>query len=82
MSTTRTTDGVQLIGETAGQVWHSLNESGTISLAKLTRDIDASRDTVMQAVGWLAREGKITVDENSRGRTVTLIAEERIERAA
>ncbi len=74
MSTIPTTDGVQLIGETAGQVWNSLNENGTMSLAKLTRVIDAPRDTVMQAVGWLAREGKIAVEENSRGRTVTLIA--------
>ena len=81
MSTTTTLDGVQHIGEIAGRVWHSLSANGTISLAKLARDIDAPRDIVMQAVGWLAREGKITVDENSRGRTVALIAEE-MEQAA
>ena len=75
MAKTSKVDGVQLIGETAGKVWHSLSENGQMSLAKLTRDIDVPRDTVMQAVGWLAREGKIEVNETSRGRNVSLVAD-------
>lgn len=63
---------VEQIGETAGAVWHCLFENGAMSMTKLVKSIDAPRDTVMQAVGWLAREDKITIDESSRGRVVSL----------
>jgi hypothetical protein len=60
------------IGETAGQIWHALDESGSLSLAKLVKTIDAPRDTVMQAIGWLAREDKLEIEETSRGRVISL----------
>jgi hypothetical protein len=63
---------VQQIGETAGVVWHALNESGSLSLAKLVENVGGNRDVVMQAVGWLAREGKIEISETKRGRVVSL----------
>jgi len=73
MATAEIVDCLQLIGQTAGTVWHVLAESGPLSAAKLAKEIDAPRDVVMQAVGWLAREGKVTVDETSRGRTIGLV---------
>ena len=60
------------IGETAGLVWHALNDNGPLSPAKLVKLVDAPRDTVMQAIGWLAREGKIGLDDTARGRVVSL----------
>ena len=51
------------IGETAGLVWHALDEGGPMSLAKLTKQLDVPRDSVMQSIGWLAREGKIRIEE-------------------
>jgi winged helix-turn-helix protein DUF2582 len=63
---------VQQIGETAGAVWHALNENGSLSLAKLVERVGGNRDVVMQAVGWLAREGKIEIAETKRGRVVSL----------
>ncbi|MBP88538.1 MAG: hypothetical protein CMJ64_17785 [Planctomycetaceae bacterium] len=63
---------VEQIGETAGVVWHCLSENGAMSMTKLVKSIDAPRDTVMQAVGWLAREDKVTIDETTRGRVVAL----------
>ena len=60
------------IGETAGQVWHFLNSKSKVSLTQLAKEIDAPRDQVMQAVGWLAREGKIAIDENGRSRSISL----------
>jgi hypothetical protein len=65
-------DNVAQIGEMAGLVWHTLEEHGPQSLAKLVKLIDAPRDAIMQALGWLAREDKITIDETSRGKIVTL----------
>jgi hypothetical protein len=64
--------GVEQIGATAGQVWHCLNGSGPASFTQLSKEIDAPKDLVMQAIGWLAREGKISIEENGRSRTVSL----------
>jgi hypothetical protein len=60
------------IGETAGAVWRLLDKKGPLTLAKLVKDIDLPRDTIMQALGWLAREDKIEIEENGRTRTVSL----------
>jgi hypothetical protein len=72
MATVTTDTGVQLIGETAGVVWNTLSEEGTMSLAKLCRAVDSPRDVVMQAVGWLAREDKVAIEEGTRGRIISL----------
>jgi Winged helix-turn-helix domain (DUF2582) len=66
---------VQQIGETAGAVWHALNENGSLSLAKLVDQVGGNRDVIMQAVGWLAREGKVDITETKRGRVVSLCEE-------
>lgn len=60
------------IGETAGLVWHLLETRGSLTIAKLVKEVDAPRDTIMQALGWLAREDKINIDEDARSRTVSL----------
>ena len=72
MATVMTESCIQQIGETAGLVWHTLNENGQLSLARLAKMIDAPRDVTMQAVGWLAREDKIEIEESSRGRVIAL----------
>lgn len=68
MSTATITDQV---GETAGIVWQILNDHGPMSITKLVKTVDLPRDTVMQAIGWLAREGKLNI-EGDRTRTVSL----------
>lgn len=60
------------IGMTAGMVWRSLSSHGPMSMTRLLKEIDAPRDLVMQAVGWLAREDKIEIDGESRTRTISL----------
>ncbi|MFO7901679.1 MAG: winged helix-turn-helix domain-containing protein [Planctomycetota bacterium] len=60
------------IGELAGVIWHALDDDGPKTLTKLAKDIDAPRDRVMQAVGWLAREGKVDLKESKRRRTISL----------
>jgi hypothetical protein len=63
---------LEQIGQTAGLVWQTLNEQGPQSLAKLVKSIDAPRDLVMQAVGWLAREDKVWIEDSKRGRMIGL----------
>ena len=64
---------VDQIGETAGMVWHHLREERQTSYSKLAKQLDLPRDVVMQAIGWLAREEKIHIEETSRGRVVSLV---------
>ena len=79
--TATATSCLEQIGSTAGKVWHVLNEknsNGTqhpgsaMSLTQLAKEVDAPRDVIMQAVGWLAREGKVEVAEKGRSRTIGL----------
>jgi hypothetical protein len=62
---------VRLIGLTAGAVWHTLDDQGPLSMAKLVKAVGAPRDLVMQAIGWLAREDKLSIDD-SRNKVVSL----------
>ena len=64
--------GTPLIGAVAGEVWDALDEWGPLSPAKLVKAVGKPRDMVMQAVGWLAREEKICIDGDGRGRVVSL----------
>ncbi|GAB4138217.1 MAG: hypothetical protein Tsb009_06190 [Planctomycetaceae bacterium] len=63
---------VDSIGVVAGLVWQFLAQSEPVTLSKLAREIDAPRDLVMQGVGWLAREGKITFHEGPRSKLITV----------
>jgi Winged helix-turn-helix domain (DUF2582) len=63
---------VESIGTVAGLVWHYLHGNGPVTLSKLARDIDAPRDLVMQGVGWLAREEKISFRKGPRSKMITL----------
>ncbi|MEX2559199.1 MAG: winged helix-turn-helix domain-containing protein, partial [Pirellulales bacterium] len=47
--------GIEQIGEMAGAIWRVLAEKGPTSTAKLVKEVEAPRDLVMQALGWLAR---------------------------
>jgi len=72
MATATSASCIDQIGETAGLVWQKLDEDGPVSISKLVGLIDAPRDTVMQAIGWLAREGKVSIEQTKRGRVVSL----------
>jgi hypothetical protein len=61
---------LEQIGDTAGVVWHHLHENGPLSVTQLTKDIDAPRDVIMQAIGWLAREDKLSIEEEGRSKKV------------
>ncbi len=60
------------IGETAGVIWERLSSNGDSTVAKLVKEVDQSRDVVMQALGWLAREEKVEIVEKGRSRIVRL----------
>lgn len=72
MATVESVSLIDQIGETAGEVWHKLLEHGQLTFTQLAKEVDAPRDRVMQAVGWLAREDKIRIEEQPRRRVISL----------
>lgn len=72
MTTAINSSAVHQIGEAAGAVWKTLNKNGPLSVAKLAEATNVNRDLFMQALGWLAREDKIDINETKRGRIVSL----------
>ena len=61
------------VGETAGASWQLLDETGPLATSRIIKEIDAPRDQVMQSIGWLAREGKLTVREEGRRKIASLL---------
>ena len=49
------------IGIVAGDIWHFLDEHGEVALSILAKGIDRPRDTILMSLGWLAREGHVTL---------------------
>ncbi len=66
------TEHVAHIGETAGVVWATLNDLGPTSMTKLAKLIDAPPNVVQQAIGWLAREDKVEIEQQGRTRMICL----------
>lgn len=72
MSTLAPAPLLVVVGETAGTVWRTLSTNGPMSMTKLVQAVEQPRDVVMQALGWLAREDKISIEEDHRTRVVSL----------
>lgn len=72
MNTDTVPNEVTEIGDVAGLIWRYLSENGPVTLSKLAKDVDASRDLVMQGLGWLARENKLRFEETARSKLVGL----------
>ena len=60
------------IGLTAGSIWQYLSENGSTSVAILVRDLPEEEKIVQRSIGWLAQEGKITLDTIDRVETIGL----------
>jgi len=54
------------IGEAAGKIWQALHAGGPMSKPQLARATGLPAGAVDQGIGWLAREGKIVVDEKTQ----------------
>lgn len=63
---------VEKIGEAAGTVWKALNEKGGRTLGQLKEETRLSSDLLHQAIGWLAREGKLDIQKEKRGSRISL----------
>ena len=60
------------VGEIAGRIWHLLNDEGPQTLAQLKRQLNGSSELVSFALGWLAREDKVELNQDKKSYRVTL----------
>jgi len=60
------------VGETAGRVWHLLNDQGPQTLAQLRKRLNGSGELVTFALGWLAREDKVDISQDKKNLRVAL----------
>ncbi len=55
------------IGIAAGDIWHYLDEKGAATLDELVRSVKKDRNLLLMSLGWLAREGHITLSDGQSG---------------
>lgn len=55
------------IGIAAGDIWHYLDEKGSVTLDELVQNIKKDRNLLLMSLGWLAREGHITLADGHSG---------------
>ncbi len=63
---------VTLIGETAGKAWQALQGKEGLSIPQLKKATNADEKMLWLALGWLAREGKISIAKNRASYKVSL----------
>lgn len=56
------------IGTYAGLVWNALNEADVLGIKQLKKITKLKDKEVYAAIGWLARENKINVEEDEEGK--------------
>jgi Mn-dependent DtxR family transcriptional regulator len=65
------------IGEMAGVVWQVLGEKEAIDVSRLPQILKEKGEIVYQALGWLAKEGKVDFHKKAGKTFVSLNDEER-----
>lgn len=62
----------QEIGNAAGVVWQYLDQHGETTLSKLKRETKLLEPTLLMALGWLARERKLSFVRDKKSIRVSL----------
>ena len=65
------------IGEMAGKVWKTLGEKEEVVVSRLPQILKEKGEIVYQALGWLAKEGKVDFHKKEGRTFVSLSSEER-----
>lgn len=56
---------VEVIGNNAGLVWQALSAADAMGVKQLKKVTKLKDKEVFAALGWLAREGKVTINTDS-----------------
>lgn len=60
------------VGKTAGKIWNYLSDNGSASVVKLMKAMPDDNKTLQRSIGWLAQEGRITLETIGRVETISL----------
>ena len=60
------------IGIVAGEIWHFLDGHGEVPFSQVVSGIERSRELALMSLGWLAREGHVSVRQDGKEFHVTL----------
>lgn len=63
------------IGEAAGLVWNCLHENGPLTPNRLAKETGLSTNELNRALGWLAREDKVSLARDGRKEVLSLTEE-------
>lgn len=64
---------IEMIGTNAGLIWNALNENKTLSVKEIKKATKLKEKPLYAALGWLARESKINLEETEEDIIVTLL---------
>ena len=64
---------VEVIGNWAGLVWVALNEQGKLGVKGLKKATKLKEKEIYAALGWLAREGKVSIEAAETDVVVALL---------
>jgi hypothetical protein len=63
---------LNIVGSTAGKIWKYLDKNGPTSTAKLIRETKIDEKNIQRGIGWLAQEGKVSIEILNRAETISL----------
>lgn len=63
---------IEKFGVNAGKVWSVLDEAGRQNVKDVKKSTKLTDKDLYAALGWLAREGKVTVEEEEKEVFVSL----------
>ncbi|MCE5204613.1 MAG: winged helix-turn-helix domain-containing protein [Porphyromonadaceae bacterium] len=64
---------IERIGTNAGKVWTVLDEAGRQNVKEVKKTTKLTDRDLYAAIGWLAREGKISLEEIEKELYISLI---------
>ncbi len=59
-------DVLDIFGGNAGLVWQQLKKKSPLSVKQLSTKTSLDSSAVLVSIGWLAREGKISVEDGNK----------------
>lgn len=63
----------EFFGVNAGKVWGTLNSGGSMNVLEISKKAKMKTTDVIAGLGWLAREGKVAVEEKNRTQYYKLV---------
>jgi predicted ArsR family transcriptional regulator len=60
------------IGSAAGLIWHYLEQHGAASATRISKETGLDSKALHRAIGWLAKEDKLSFETKGRNETISL----------